>query len=80
MFVLRAAFWIPVVALLAPAEAEFGPTSPTPAGNDVIAEIQTQALEALARVKASIAEQRRDLATLPTPEAPSPAEQALRSD
>jgi hypothetical protein len=81
MFVLRAAFWIPVVALLAPAEPEFGPTPDARAGDDVIASMQTQALEALARVKAEIAEQQQNRAAFAAaPQIAFPAEHALRSD
>jgi len=53
MFVLRAAFWITVVAVLMPREPSLGSESGT-TGAAMLAAVQTSALASLSRVRANL--------------------------
>lgn len=80
MFVLRAAFLIPVIALFAPAAADLGGSRGGNAGEDFISSVQATALETLSRVKADIAAQRRGESASEANLFTVHAEPALRSD
>ena len=63
MFVIRAAFWISVVALFAPHGQDFGiPAPPGPQGEKLQA-IREMTFATLSRVRADIAEQKLALAS-----------------
>ena len=80
MFVLRAVFWIPVVAILIPSEPDFGSPPGEFAGRDIFYSAQAKALDVLSRVKADIAAQRREESAPLTATPEFSAEPALRSD
>ena len=80
MIVLRAVFWIPVVALLAPSVPELGIPRGDNAGGDLIYSVQEKALQTLARVKADIQAQRRLEGAREVAQTEFEPETALRSD
>ena len=80
MSVLRAAFLIPVIALLAPAGSDTGLARGDLAGGDFLSSVREGTLEALTRVKADIAAQRRGEGPFEVTTVTAHAEPALRSD